>query len=94
MLAVAIFMMVVLSACGSPTPEATAAPSSAPTEAPAATAEPEAVEVTLTFMNNSNVPLDYYWVNPDGTEEKYGTIEAGGSMEQPSYFEHEWRVRD
>jgi hypothetical protein len=94
-LALMVFI-VLISACGSPAP--TAAPTvpvvpsptaSPPTETP----EPEFIEVTLTFVNNSALTLDYFWVNNDSIEENFGTLDPGATAELTSYFEQMWRVR-
>jgi hypothetical protein len=51
-------------------------------------------QVALNFVNNSGVPLDVYWVNVLGQEEKYGTAENGGEYAVSTYFAHAWRLRD
>jgi len=79
-------------ACGSTTP--TPAPV-LPTEAsPTATAEPEFIEVNLTIVNNSTLPVDYFWVNDQAQEENYGTVEPGGTTDLTTFFEQMWRIRD
>ena len=100
-----IILLVLISlACGSSAP--TAAPTSVPPTVaqptvapptlarPSATVDPALVEVTLTFVNDSGVPLDYYWVNFSAEEEKYGTIQAGRTAELSTFFEQLWRIRD
>ena len=95
-----IILLVLISfACGSSAP--TAAPTSVPPTVapptlarPSATVDPALVQVTLTFVNDSGVPLDYYWVNLSAEEEKYGTIQAGRTAELSTSFEHLWRIRD
>lgn len=102
---VTLILLVLISiACGSSAP--TAAPISVPPTVaqptvapptlarPSATVDPALVEVTLTFVNDSGVPLDYYWVNFSAQEEKYGTLQASRTAELSTSFEHLWRIRD
>ncbi len=51
-------------------------------------------EVTLTFANTTDSPLNVYWVDENGVEQMYGTADAGGSYNVNTYFTHAWRVRD
>jgi hypothetical protein len=91
---VILFAVMVLasSACLGSTPSA--APTQAqPTSAPP-TATAEFAEVTLTILNNSGVDLQYLWVNFEGQEENYGTLPAGASLEQSTYSDQVWRLRD
>jgi hypothetical protein len=96
----ALTVLIVLTlACGSfaPTVVPTEIPptAAAPTLAvPTATVDPALIELTLTFVNNSAVPLDYYWVNYDAKEENFGIIDAGRTVEVTTYFEQLWRIRD
>jgi len=105
-IALAILIMIILSACSSPAPAPTAIsePTIAPTETtvPARSAEPaqallrsrhSEVAVQLDFVNKSAQASDYYWVDFDGKEQKYGTIEASASVVQDTYFTHPWIVR-
>jgi hypothetical protein len=95
-LAAIILFMLISIACGF------SASAAAPTSVPPTLASPTLVlptstvdtSVTLTFENNSGVPVDYYWVNLSGEEEKYGTINSGRSVELSTNFEHVWRIRD
>lgn len=90
-----IVLIVLTTACASPTPTATPTallPTASPP--PTETPEPEFIEVTLTFVNNSALTLDYFWVNNDSREENFGRLDPGGTSELTSYFEQIWRVRD
>ncbi len=53
--------------------------------------------IALTFVNNSTVPLNIFWVNFDGREEVIPgaeTVAAGGSTGVSSFFTHPWRLRN
>jgi hypothetical protein len=94
-----ILFTLVLSACSpiEPTEVPTSVPPTAvpPTPAPpTATLDPGLVELTLSFVNNSDAPVDHYWVNHDAVEENFGTIDPGGTSEVTTYLEQEWRIRD
>jgi hypothetical protein len=86
-------LIVLTTACASPTPTATPTallPTASPT--PTETPEPEFIEVTLTFVNNSALPLDFFWVNNDSREENFGRLDPGGTSELTSYFEQIWNI--
>ena len=52
----------------------------------------KAQPVNLSFTNRTTYPLAIYWVNA-GTETFYQTLGVGGSYSQPTYNNHQWRVR-
>jgi hypothetical protein len=47
---------------------------------------------TILFTNNSKTDIDILWLNYDGDEVYYNTLEPGESYEQTSYFSHPWVV--
>jgi len=91
----ALMVLILLTlACGSSAPTAAPTAPLPTTSPPTETPEPELVAVTLTFVNNSALALDYFWVNNDSKEENFGTLAPGGTAELASYLEQTWRVRD
>jgi hypothetical protein len=50
--------------------------------------------VTLVFKNNAKSPVDVYWMDFEGKEQKYLSIAPGKSAEQGTYSTHAWRLRD
>jgi hypothetical protein len=112
----AILLMVVISACATPTPAPTAVPPTAvpptavpptavpPTAVPPTAVPPTAVpptatpdvkaDVTITFVNKASAGLGIFWVDLDGKEQPYGSVEAGASVDQPTHPTHVWRLRD
>ncbi len=47
---------------------------------------------TILFSNNSETPVDILWLDYDGEEVYYKTLNPGESYEQTSYFSHPWVV--
>lgn len=46
----------------------------------------------VTFVNNALTEVDILWVNYDGVEEYYNTLQPGGSYSQPTYYGHPWVI--
>lgn len=46
----------------------------------------------VTFVNNAESAVDILWVNYDGVEEYYNTLQPGGSYSQPTYYGHPWVI--
>lgn len=55
--------------------------------------EEGSVETSITFVNKTNQPVSIYWVDYNGNEVLYKTVEAGTSFDQPTYATHPWRIR-
>ena len=66
----------------------------APTRTPVLQSGNGSVLVTLVFKNNAKSPIDVYWVDFDGKEQKYFSVAPEKSAEQGTYSTHAWRVRD
>jgi hypothetical protein len=50
--------------------------------------------VTATFVNNTNMYVDIYWVDWGGSQNRYaGPFAPGGRHDQGSYTDHVWAVR-
>ncbi len=49
-------------------------------------------ETVITFVNNSDTEVDILWVDYDGVEVYYNTLQPGGSYDQPSFYGHPWVV--
>lgn len=50
--------------------------------------------VTATFVNNTNMYVDLYWVDWGGSQNRYaGPLAPGGRHDQGSYTDHVWSVR-
>lgn len=47
---------------------------------------------TITFTNKSETEVEILWLNYDGEEVYYNTLQPGESYEQTSYFSHPWVV--
>lgn len=47
---------------------------------------------TILFNNKSDTPVDILWLNYDGVEVYYNTLQPDESYEQTSYFSHPWVV--
>lgn len=45
------------------------------------------------FLNRSSKILDYFWVDENGNETKYGSINIGGFIDQETYPGHLWRFK-
>lgn len=53
----------------------------------------ESVHVsTILFNNKSETDVDILWLNYDGEEVYYSTLQPGESYEQTSYFSHPWVI--
>lgn len=50
-------------------------------------------DVTLTLVNRTSVPVSYFWVDNNGKETLYGTINPGNSTRQGTYAGHWWRFK-
>ena len=46
------------------------------------------------ICNNTDVPVDVFWVNYVGAEVQYSTLAPGDSYEQCTYSDHPWIARD
>jgi hypothetical protein len=49
---------------------------------------------SLTFVNNTNMPVETYWIGYDCTETYYQTLQPGTSYIQPTYVTHAWNIYD
>ena len=47
---------------------------------------------TITFINNSEGEVEILWLNYEGEEVYYNTLQPSESYEQASYFSHPWVV--
>lgn len=47
---------------------------------------------TILFTNNSETEVEILWLNYDGEEVYYNTLQPGESYEQASYFSNPWVV--
>ena len=71
------------------------APSTPGTEdAPALKSVNGSVIVTLIFENNTASDVDINWIDFEGVEKTYFTLAPGEYVEQGTYSNHVWRVRD
>jgi hypothetical protein len=50
--------------------------------------------IGFNFVNKSLIPLDLYWIDWDGKEEKFGILEPGKILGGTTGFFHAWRLRD
>jgi hypothetical protein len=50
--------------------------------------------VRINFDNKSIIALDLYWMDLEGKEVKYGSIEPGKLNGGPTFITHAWRLRD
>jgi hypothetical protein len=48
----------------------------------------------MTFVNQSDQPVDIYWIDFGGRRQLYKTLEAGGSYTQQTYLTHPWLIAD
>ncbi|MCA9000234.1 MAG: hypothetical protein KDA80_24765 [Planctomycetaceae bacterium] len=53
----------------------------------------EAQEVNYQVTNSGNIPVTLNWVNFEGREELYQTIQPGQTVDQPTFVGHKWRIR-
>ncbi|XLS27418.1 hypothetical protein ACJD0Z_09435 [Flavobacteriaceae bacterium M23B6Z8] len=49
--------------------------------------------VKINFQNLTNGVVNVFWVNFQGQEVKYKTLQPGKAYIQPTYNKHQWRVR-
>ena len=49
--------------------------------------------VAVTFENNLPFAVDLFWIDYDGGEERYATLEPGDRHVQSTFETHPWRVR-
>jgi len=50
--------------------------------------------ISVDVVNDSGIPLDYYWVGYDCTTEYYGTIDAGASITLNTFVTNVWQFID
>jgi len=46
------------------------------------------------LQNNSTTTLSLFWIDTQGVERPYGTVQAGASLYQSTWSTHAWLVRD
>ena len=51
-------------------------------------------ETFLVFVNCTDYKVDYYWIDRNGIERYYKSVEPGSEVMQHSYEGHVWVVRD
>src|SRR4051794_16458652 len=49
--------------------------------------------VQITFRNGAGLPVSVFWVDSDGVERGYGTIEPGARLDQQTTSTHLWRCK-
>jgi subtilisin family serine protease len=49
--------------------------------------------VSFKIINSSTQRLSIYWVDREGKEQQYGTLDKGGSYQQSSMTSHVWEVK-
>jgi hypothetical protein len=49
--------------------------------------------VTITFDNAAGTPVEVYWLDFEGQEQHYGTLEPEVTWEQGTYETHAWRFK-
>jgi hypothetical protein len=57
-------------------------------------AVPDDGSASVSFTNNSNTPVNLFWVNPDNKEIQYGSLDAGATSKQHTFPGQLWRLRD
>ena len=51
-------------------------------------------QFTMVFKNEVSYPIDIYWINNSGEEQRYfEKLGAGNEVEQITYFTHRWIFR-
>lgn len=50
--------------------------------------------ITARFVNERAGEVDVFWVNADCKEAPYGSLNADGTRDQPTYSGQPWRFRD
>jgi hypothetical protein len=48
----------------------------------------------MTFVNQSDQPIDCYWIDFGGQRQLYKRLDAGGSYTQQTYLTHPWLITD
>jgi len=48
----------------------------------------------VTFRNETRNPINVLWINYEGREVPYRTLDPGDSYRQPTFASHPWRLRD
>ena len=51
-------------------------------------------ETEIIFVNLTKAAIAYHWIDGNGEEKYYGSIPAGGFVNQPTYVGHVWLVKD
>ena len=51
-------------------------------------------ESTITFVNHTDGPIRLIWIDTEGKQVTYGTVNAGQKFEQNTYAGHVWLVTD
>lgn len=51
-------------------------------------------ESSIRFVNNTENPIHLYWIDYKREEVLYQTLSAGESHNQPTFYNHQWVVRD
>ncbi len=49
--------------------------------------------VTVTFSNTTQSPIEVLWLDYEGQEKHYGSIEAGREWRQQTFATHPWRFK-
>lgn len=50
--------------------------------------------VTLTFLNETSRPVQYFWIDANGERKSYGEVPAHGETEISTFLTHPWETRD
>jgi hypothetical protein len=50
------------------------------------------VPMRFTVQNQSNIPLEIFWLNTSGQRQSYGVVAAGNSWSTTSYLTHPWVI--
>ena len=51
-------------------------------------------KTTLKFENNHDKYIDIYWMDYQCKEKLYSTVRPGGTIVQPTFVSHPWRIRE
>lgn len=51
-------------------------------------------ETSITFANRTKADVLLHWIDPDGQQKSYGTIQPGGEFRQHTFAGHVWLVTD
>ena len=52
------------------------------------------IDSRVIIFNQRSEPIDGYWINYQGEEKYYFTIEPGQSLSQGTYVSHVWRIKN